>query len=246
MRFSFGTGDLRPFRNHYTFPGGNLQIFFRSVIAMTLSSVFGKLSETAPVTLAVIVLLLAFAFAMFRAGKKVRWDARSLAYAALCVALSYILSCIRLYRFAFGGSITLLSMLPILMFSLAQGTARGSVIGCAYGLLQLIQDFYFAHPAQLLLDYPVAFAMLGLAGFARHLPKSIQIPAAVIFGAFGRYIVHVISGAVFFGSYAAPGQTALAYSLIYNLGYMGPDAALCLVAAITPIARRILKLIPRK
>lgn len=213
---------------------------------MSISAVFSHLAETTPVTLAVLAVLIAFAFAMFSAGKKVRWDARSLAYAALCVALSYIFSCIRLYRFSFGGSITLLSMLPILLFSLAQGPSRGIVLGCAYGLLQLIQDFYFAHPVQLLLDYPVAFAMLGLAGFARHLPERVRIPAAVIIGAAGRWLVHVISGAVFFGSYAAPGQTALAYSLIYNLGYMGPDAALCLIAALAPFTHRLLKLIPRK
>ena len=213
---------------------------------MSLTSLFGNLAETAPVTLAVVALLVLFALLLLRAGKSVRWDARSLACAALCIALSYILSCIRLYRFSFGGSITLLSMLPIMLFALAQGTSRGVIAGCAYGLLQLLQDFYVAHPIQLLLDYPIAFALLGLAGLARCLPKRLRLPAAVLIAACGRYLAHVISGAVFFGSYAAPGQTALAYSLIYNIGYMGPDAALCLIAAFLPFSRRLLNLIPRK
>lgn len=213
---------------------------------MSLTSLFGPLAETAPVTFAVVILLVLFALLLLRAGKTVRWDARSLACASLCIALSYVLSCIRLYRFSFGGSITLLSMLPIALFALAQGPSRGIIAGCAYGLLQLLQDFYVAHPLQLLLDYPVAFALLGLAGLARCLPRRIQIPAAVLIAAFGRYLAHVISGAVFFGSYAAPGQSALAYSLIYNLGYMGPDAALCLIAAFAPVTRRLLEQIPRK
>ena len=213
---------------------------------MSLTSLFGNLAETAPVTLAVVALLVLFALLLLRAGKSVRWDARSLACAALCIALSYILSCIRLYRFSFGGSITLLSMLPIMLFALVQGTSRGVIAGCAYGLLQLLQDFYVAHPIQLLLDYPIAFALLGLAGLARCLPKRLRLPSAVLIAACGRYLAHVISGAVFFGSYAAPGQTALAYSLIYNIGYMGPDAALCLIAAFLPFSHRLLNLIPRK
>jgi hypothetical protein len=49
------------FRNHYTVPGGNLQIFFRSVICMSLASLFGPLAETAPVTFAVVILLVLFA-----------------------------------------------------------------------------------------------------------------------------------------------------------------------------------------
>lgn len=207
-----------------------------------------KLSETTPATLAVVLALATFTAAMLSAGKKVRWDARSLAYASLCIALSYILSCIRLFRFEFGGSITLVSMLPIMLCALAQGPARGVVIGCAYGLLQLIQDFYVSHPVQLLLDYPLAFSMLGLAGFVRYLPlpERAQLPAAVVIGAVGRFLMHLVSGAVFFGAYAEPGQTALAYSFVYNIGYMGPDAALCFIIALLPATRRIYKMIPQR
>ena len=171
-----------------------------------------------------------------------RWNARTLAQAAMCIALSYILSCIRLYRFEFGGSVTLLSMLPIVLCALCLGAGKGMIVGCAYGLLQLLQDFYISHPIQLLMDYPVAFAMLGLAGLARHLPRRVQLPCAVLIAAAGRFVMHLISGAVFFGSYAAPGQTAIAYSFLYNIGYMGPDAALCFAAALLPVTDRLRKL----
>lgn len=202
-----------------------------------------KLAETHWYTYAVVIALALFAIAMVAAGKKAQWDARALAYAALCIALSYILSCIRLYRFSFGGSITLLSMLPIIAFALARGPLQGMVVGCAYGLLQLLQDFYVSHPVQLLLDYPLAFAALGLAGIVRFLPlpDRARLPIAVIVAAAGRYLMHVISGAVFFGMYAEPGQTALTYSLLYNIGYMGPDAALCLLASLLPFTEKIWK-----
>lgn len=212
-----------------------------------LTATLEKLSETTPATLAVIAALTLFAAGMLIAGRRVKWDARSLAHAAMCIALSYVLSCIRLFRFEFGGSITLVSMLPVMLCALAQGPSRGMVIGCAYGLLQLIQDFYVAHPVQLLMDYPLAFAMLGLAGFAQYLPipEKWQLPCAVVIGAVGRFVMHLISGAVFFGMYAEPGQTALAYSFIYNIGYMGPDAALCLLAALLPVTGRVRKLLAR-
>ena len=208
-----------------------------------MPAVVEKLVETHWYTYAVVIALALFAIAMVAAGKKAQWDARALAYAALCIALSYILSCIRLYRFSFGGSITLLSMLPIIAFALARGPLQGMVVGCAYGLLQLLQDFYVSHPVQLLLDYPLAFAALGLAGIVHFLPlpSRARLPIAVIVAAAGRYLMHVISGAVFFGMYAEPGQTALTYSLLYNIGYMGPDAALCLLASLLPFTEKIWK-----
>ena len=185
-----------------------------------MPAVVEKLAETHWYTYAVVIALALFAIAMVAAGKQARWDARTLAYASLCIALSYILSCIRLYRFSFGGSITLLSMLPIIAFALARGPLQGMVVGCAYGLLQLLQDFYVSHPVQLLMDYPLAFAALGLAGIVKFLPlpDRARLPIAVFVAAAGRYLLHVISGAVFFGMYAEPGQTALTYSLIYNIG----------------------------
>ena len=208
-----------------------------------MPAVVEKLAETHWYTYAVVIALALFAIAMVAAGKQARWDARTLAYAALCIALSYILSCIRLYRFSFGGSITLLSMLPIIAFALARGPLQGMVVGCAYGLLQLLQDFYVSHPVQLLMDYPLAFAALGLAGIVKFLPlpDRARLPIAVFVAAAGRYLLHVISGAVFFGKYAEPGQTALTYSLIYNIGYMGPDAALCLLASLLPFTEKIWK-----
>lgn len=185
---------------------------------------------------------------MFPTRKQTHWNSRTLAHAALCIALSTILSYFRLYRFSFGGSVTLVSMLPVILFAAAYGPARGIVAGCAYGLLQLIQDFYISHPVQLLLDYPVAFAMLGLAGFAYiiPMPERARLPIAVLIAAAGRFAAHLISGAVFFGSYAEPGQTAIAYSFFYNIGYMGPDAALCLVVACLPAIGRIQRLLQPK
>jgi thiamine transporter len=128
-----------------------------------------------------------------------------------------------------GGSITPASMLPLFAYAYMFGPLAGIVAGMAYGILQLIQDPYVVHWAQLLLDYPLAFGALGFAGFFRK-----NLPLGILAGGFGRFVFHVISGAVFFASYAPKGTSPLLYSIIYNVTYLAPDLAVCLVLAFIP------------
>src|SRR5690554_5902249 len=87
-----------------------------------------------------------------------------LVYASVSIALSFVLSYIRLARMPQGGSITPGSMLPVMLFAYIFGPIPGIITGIAYGFLQYIQDAYLVHWAQFLMDYPIAFGMLGLAG----------------------------------------------------------------------------------
>lgn len=121
-----------------------------------------------------------------------------------------------------------------MLFAYLYGTPKGLVVGFAYGLLQLIQDLYVIHWAQLILDYGLSFMSLALAGLFRK-----NLFAGVLTAGIARYVVHVISGAIFFGSYAAPGQTALVYSLGYNI-YVLIDVAICLVVVLIPPFRKFI------
>ena len=136
-----------------------------------------------------------------------------------------------------GGSVTLVSMLPIIAFSLAFGPARGALVGSrAYGFLQLLYDPYVIHPLQMLADYPLAFAALALSGFVRRgrpFRSTWTLPLAVVIGSLGRYLMAVLSGVVFFAEYAG-NQNVWAYSLVYNISYLGPDALLCLAVSLIP------------
>lgn len=194
------------------------------------------------VLLAVLILL---GILLSAGAKRTRWDSRRIANAAMCIAIAFILSCIKLYKMPQGGSITPAAMLPLIAFSLACGPVQGVLIGCAYGLLNLIQDPYVIHPVQMLVDYPLAYAALALGGLARLLPikKELQLPAAVLFGAFGRYLMAVLSGTVFFAEYAPVGQSALVYSLVYNISYLGPDTVICILIALIPGMYRIVDLL---
>ena len=165
--------------------------------------------------------------------QKLQFDARALAYAGICVAMSFALSYIKLWDMPQGGSITLVSLLPVMLFAYMFGAKKGVFVGFVYGVLQAVQDPWLIHPAQFLLDYPVAFSAVGLAGLLRELRALDKAPqakfaiGAVIAGTV-RFICHVLSGALAFEAYAE-GQNAWAYSLAYNL-YVFVDVALAIVA----------------
>ena len=203
---------------------------------------FSKFSEFSSVTwgiLAALIVLCAVLYVMSRDREK--WTTRMLANAALCMALAFILSYVRLYKLPQGGSITPASMLPIFMFAYAYGIGPGMSMGFAYGLLQFIQEGYFEHPIELLLDYPLAFAMLGLAAVARNLPENWGLISGILLGTFGRFVCAFIAGVVFFGMYAPEGQNVFVYSAIYNGFYLIPEAIICIVIAAIPQVRKVAK-----
>ena len=203
---------------------------------------FSKFAEISPVVwgiLAALVILGVVLFFVTRDSKK--WTTRMLSNAALCIALAFVLSYIRLYKLPQGGSITLASMLPIFLFAYAYGVAPGMLVGAAFGILQFIQDAYFVHPIELLLDYPLAFALLGLAGLANRFSDKWGLIPGIILGTFGRFVCAFLSGVIFFGMYAPEGQSVLVYSAVYNGFYLIPEAIICIVLAMVPQIRRLAK-----
>jgi len=161
-----------------------------------------------------------------------------LVYGALSITLAFVLSYFKLFSLPFGGTVTLLSMLPIFAYAAYFGPVNGFTAAFAFSLLQVIQGAYIVHPIQFILDYFVAFTCLGLASF---FPKNLPLGAAV--GGFARMMASTISGAVFFGSYAADyGFTNVwAYSLVYNFFTIGVDTILCVVVVALPPVQRLFK-----
>ena len=163
-----------------------------------------------------------------------------MANASLCIALSFILSYVKLYEMPQGGSITLASMIPILMFAYAYGTAPGLLVGFAYGLLQFIQGGWFVHPIQFLLDYPLAFSMLGFAGIGRKLPDQWGMIPGIIAAVSLRFVCAFLTGVFFWGESAGE-QSVLMYSAVYNGAYLIPETLICIVIAMIPQIRKLAK-----
>ena len=157
-------------------------------------------------------------------------DPRVLTEAALAVALAFVLGLIKVFEMPFGGSISL-EMVPLILLAVRQGPWVGIAAGAVYGLLDLITPPVFAvHPVQVLLDYPLAFGVLGLAGFFRPTVRGAILGAVV--AVLARFLCHFVSGVVFFASYAPEGWNPFVYSAAYNLAYLIPSLIIALVVVV--------------
>ena len=156
-------------------------------------------------------------------------NARVLAEASLVIALAFVLGQITVFRMPFGGSISL-EMIPLILLALRQGPLVGVVAGAVYGFLDLAINPFVVHPVQVLLDYPLAFAALGLAGFFRPTVRGAIFGTVV--AVLARFACHFFSGVVFFASYAPEGWNPYLYSAAYNAAYLVPSLALALVVVV--------------
>lgn len=183
-----------------------------------------------------ILLLLGLTLFFGRKEKKT-FDSKAVTYAAICIAMSFALSYMRIVRLPQGGSITPASLLPLMLYAYMFGVRKGVFTGFTYGLLQAFQDPFLLHPAQFLLDYPIAFAWCGLAGIFSHNEKlarfpQVQFALGGILAGLGRFCMHFLSGTFAFGTFAPEGTPAALYSLVYQAGYVLPDLTIALIAGI--------------
>lgn len=75
-----------------------------------------------------------------KSNKKSFWTAKTMAVGAMCMALSSVLSLIKLWPMPMGGSVTPASMLPLLLFAYCYGVGPGMVLGALYGVMQFLLD----------------------------------------------------------------------------------------------------------
>lgn len=166
---------------------------------------------------------------------KNKFGTRGLVFCAVAAAIATVTSMIKLYEFPFGGSVTLLSMFFICFAGYLYGPAAGIMTGAAHGVLQLLIDPFIVFPLQVVVDYVLAFAALGLAGF--FWKSKYGLIKGYIAGVLGRYVFAVLSGWLFFGEYAWEGWNPLPYSMVYNGCYIFTEAAitLLLLIAVRPL-----------
>ena len=194
------------------------------------------------VVLSAIIVVLALV-----GDKNSAFDTKALSFGAVCVALSFALSYVKFFSMPQGGSVTFASLLPLALYSFMFGTRRGVIVGVVYGLLQFVQSPQFYQPIQVLIDYPIAFGAIGVAGLARNFKFlkgnvvaefCVGTTIAVIL----RYLSHTLSGYFVFYSWAPidEGYTALTWTLVYNL-YVLVDLAIVLAMGTFALTSRNLR-----
>lgn len=168
---------------------------------------------------------------------------------AVMVALATVLSMLKIYDAPLGGSVTLFSMVPIILVALRHGFVWGSSTAFVYSLTQLLLGLsavaYVPTPVGIvlcvLLDYIVAFTVLGLAGsFKKVFSKPLAgVITGIVLACLLRYVSHVFSGAIVWYEITKTGGWndyvnkvgMWTYSLVYNAQYMVPETLITLVAA---------------
>lgn len=169
---------------------------------------------------------------------------RILTECALMVAISAVLQLIPPMQMPQGGSVTFGAMVPIVFISLRHGVKWGLLTAFVASLIQMLLGGISAPPTQtffwfllvILLDYVVAYTVLGLASiFAKPLSANHPLIGAGV-GAvavtFMRYLCHIASGILIWGIYAPEGQPVWLYSIVYNGSYMIPEIIITTVATV--------------
>ena len=199
---------------------------------------------------------------------------KRLTESAMLLAMAIVLELVSkmfIPEMPFGGQVTLVSMLPVVLISYRHGVKWGLVSGVAYALIEMaigaktvaaaFQPGYFGDSVMVvnalimcLLDYLVAYTMMGLGGIFRNRMENrgaaLACGALVALGA--RYLAHVVSGYILFSGWAewfftqdgfpawganlvsslSPQMLGLVYSLVYNGMYMVPEMILTAIAAV--------------
>ena len=184
---------------------------------------------------------------------------RILCECGILLALSVVLSYIKLFQLPFDGSITLLSMLPLCLVSIKYGIGWGLGTAFCYSWFQILQGGVFGWGltpwmliGSLFLDYILAFTVLGLAGLFRK-KGIVGMVLGVAMVCVLRFLVHFLAGIILWANFAefvAFGQEwvnqPVLYSICYNGIYMLPETVFTTLGAFilfrVPQFKRILSL----
>lgn len=173
---------------------------------------------------------------------------------AILLALAMVLSMIKVYKLPLGGSVTLLSMLPVCMISLKYGVKWGFFCSFLYAFIQLGADLGEVMAwgmdvrmwiGCIVFDYMLAYGILGLSGIFRKRKTPVMLTGVGIAVTI-RFISHYISGAIFFDIWM-PEQfdNPYLYSLLYNGSYMLPELIFTLMGAGilfgVPVIRKLIR-----
>ena len=200
---------------------------------------------------------------------------------ALSTVLAQVCALIPFLNLPFGGCVTIASVLPIVIISYMYGIRHGLFTSFAYALIQIVADLMLGHSSVilalftpssdsyggavmaifvLLLDYIVAYTVLGLGGvFRNRMSKTAALCLGAVLALVLRYVSHVISGAIFYGAWAewfftdtvaagwgiskwimahtSGASLSVAYSMVYNACYMLPE--ILLTGALATLVARI-------
>jgi len=197
------------------------------------------------VAAAIILLLITAAIIPHRnADHRQAFTTKQLVYSSAAIALAVVCSMIKLFEMPMGGSVTLMSMLFIVLIAYWYGPYVGVMTAVAYGLVQFVTEPIFYTIPQMILDYPLAFGALGIAGFFHN--KKYGLQAGYLAAVAGRFFFASLSGYIFFASYAPEGMHPAVYSVAYQASYLIPETVVTLIIISIPNVAKALSRVKRE
>jgi len=172
--------------------------------------------------------------------KKTSFSTRALVEGAMMIALATVLSLFKLIEMPYGGSVTVASALPMIIFAYRHGTVYGLFAGTVYAVIQQLLGLnmlsyvtgWQSVVAVIMLDYILAFVVVGLGGlFSKMKVQKNALLFAALTVTLLRYVCHVVSGFTVWRDISIPAEAAFVYSLGYNLTYMLPEGIILSAAA---------------
>ena len=165
---------------------------------------------------------------------------------SICVALALVLDFIKIWRAPQGGSVNLAAV-PIIVLAFRRGLTPSLTAGGLLGLLKIFIGGYVVHPLQAILDYPLAFLLLGLAGiffslFQQKNKRVLAIILGTILSFAGRFACHFLAGVIYFSQYAPANISVARYTAVYAGSHLLPAAALTIVVLLALLPYGILAL----
>jgi thiamine transporter len=170
---------------------------------------------------------------------------------AVLAALSVVLYTLTIFTLPYGGSVTAGCMVPIIWLSYRRGTRVGVVGGLVFGLAALVVDVIrlpyspIIHPAQVLLDYPLAFGAIGLAGTVKaNVTTSPIYPAiGVAIATCARFLSHFIAGIVFWILvYQLPLWDMAVLSAVYNGSFLFFEFLIAVIIMHVLVVKNLIKI----
>lgn len=198
---------------------------------------------TAGYAVSVVLMLVSLAAGLALADRngKRGFSAKQLAYCAMALALAYVTSFIKVFKLPYGGSVTLLSMLFIVLVANWYGVKTGLLVGFAYGMLQFLQEPYVLSVFQVCCDYVLAFAALGLAGAFRN--KKHGLLVGYIVAVLARGVFHTLGGYLYWMDYMPenfPKALAALYPIVYNYSYLLAEGIITVIIIQVPAVAKAL------
>ena len=205
---------------------------------------YEKFFQSIPGQILCVAVIILFFAVIFYSTRKQSLSTKAVTMSAILIALAFVSNnFLPRWRLAYGGSVTLFSMLCLYLIGYIMGLKVGLLGGMAYGVLDLLFSASAYYPLQILMDFPLAFGAIGLGAVLRD--KKYGLQAGYLLGITGRFLISALSGYFFFAEYTPEGFSPLLWAIVYNGSYIYIEGIITIITTSLPPVKNAIERIKK-